>query len=296
MDRGVVMRNAQAAAPLTERPKFNERDACYAIHYRDDRVFIYGDGPLIPAALARSIALEVRESMDFSMRLLGWDREPGIRRPMRVYVLTKPHMEQRFKSAQGGSSMGPDVIVLCRDEMRDEPEYRVNTEAHEALHSLHWRVDLSDWNATYYYEGLACVMAARFAARGGLKVGWIKDEADWIVTWTPEQARRVFNQFRGSSAYDRFPGPGFDVGGAELTSGLAIEFFRLRYGPPGMAGYRPLGAISLAINKGATFEQAFEQAFNVPLKTAENAFVEHMRATIGRPKARLAGTVWATGG
>jgi hypothetical protein len=283
------------ATPAFEPLTFDRSDPRFSIRYRTSRVVIHADGGPLAPRIAKAIANEVQASMDFHLETLGWQTQPGVTRPLHVYVCTADLLKRYGMSVGGGVAWDRDTYVMSRREARgegDDPNYRLNTEAHEDLHNLQMRVDSSDWNPSYFYEGLACVMSNRWAVTRLGKVDWLREEAKAMVEWTPAQARRVITQMRGNWEANFPDGAPFSGWDAELMGALMVEFFRQKYGAPGEAGFHQLGGVSLDIAKGMTFEQAFMHQFNVPLTTAEAAFVAFMRDTTADPAARLKGTVW----
>lgn len=256
--------------------------------YRDAELRIVSDRS-VTRAQARALAARIEAAYDWDAAKLGWSRAAPLRPRLNVAVLTEDAFARFTGDSTGtvaGVTTGPDLFVVPERVLGRMSRDDVDTVAHELTHVQDFREAgrRVDGIPTYLLEGRAYVDGNRFA-------GDAAKFRDVLEQLSARDAAAVLSGFR--HARDEQKDPRF-VFVAEVTGGLFVEFLRKKLGGRGKAdAMKRLSRCVEALGRGTSFEAAFRAQFGVTLGAAEQQFLRWVRATEGRPSARLSGTLYA---
>jgi hypothetical protein len=228
---------------------------------------------------ARSIAARADEAYRFDLQQHAWGTPP--KGPFTVVISS--HV-----GADDAVTVAPNRIQLSTTALHETPDHLGRTDhnlAHELTHMQFWRAGGDkgyDKFPLFLQEGWAVVVGDRFSSSKG-EPGFSRTHADDSTHITAEAAQQLLNRPSGAAA---------ETWQGETTGALFVEFLRTRMNQPDIV--QKLAKVGVEVGQGAPFEAAFQRELGVNWKQTTGAFVSYLRETEGKPKARLAGTLWAS--
>jgi hypothetical protein len=260
--------------------------------YRDSLVRVVSDEALSKAD-AKRLAKNVEKAWAYDARNLKWDDTRPLERPLTVAVLSRGAFTRFTGDASGsiaGVTTGPDLFVVPDRVARRPGPDDLDTVAHELVHVQDFREAgrRADAIPTYLVEGKAYVLGDRYVGR---RTAHIDNVAAVLGQLSARDAAAVLQNFRHASDEQR--NARFVFLG-EVTGALFVEFLRTRVDGRGRADTLDrLSNATAAVGQGESYAAAFRREFGLSLPAAEQQFLRYLAETEGRPRARLAGTLYA---
>jgi hypothetical protein len=247
-----------------------------------------GDAPILKSR----VVPELEDAYAFDTSYQQWGSEPALAKPFEAAVATDDTMKAITGQAGGGIAWDPDSFITDRSILSTTPSdvaFEAFVVAHELEHLHMERLGASEPQVPIYaFEGIACVLGDWYVdlRRVAGWNTWFVNEAKGLAAMTGADGSDLFTNF--STSY----GEGNKLYWREHVGGLFFEFVRAHVVSNPDDVLIVWGRLTLAMAKGATFENAFADAYGMPLATARDQFVAFLDATVHDPHTRFRGTVW----
>ena len=240
----------------------------------DDKFLqIYSDHEVEPAR-CKSIAGRVLKTYAFIGKLAAWKNQDILRANPLQFRLLGGNLKVL------GYAQGPNLMVM-KDDYLDKP-LSEGTLAHELTHIQDLRQLKGKRLPSFMLEGRALTIGKTYRMfLGQGPNSYDQQMAGSAMRFTSAQAEQLLNEYRGKGWNNQAIGT------------VLVEYMRTKWNGSGVPDINVrLSRMIEIMAAGAEFEPAFEKEFGVPAAAVGEAFMKHLDATQGDPRARLQGTIW----
>ena len=241
---------------------------------------------------ASEMAKKVRAAWNFDLNVMQWDHPAEMQRPLTVRLISHDRMQREHAGARATAARSGNKVTVDMNLIADQSIDR--TFAHELGHVQMFRAlgkySGSSYVPTYFIEGHGQMLNVLYSDHLGQdRSGPGASIVHTLMSFTAEEARDILTD----PSY-------FKVGtGREKMSREAkmermglyfVEYLRVRRDIPDTVPR--MGHVGEFVGRGRSYEQAFNEAYGLPLDRTVSQIVAYFKQTETQPADRIKGTVF----